>query len=272
MDTGNNVQQALQYNATSLRNKASTNSEDGKRLGKQDFLNLLMTQMANQDPLDPMDSAGMMQQLSSMGTVEQLQNLNTQTANLMAIQQYIAKATAGSLLGKDVEVGAREIPLKNGESLPVSYKLDGSADRVMLLVQDSTGELIREINLESRAQGEHEFYWDGRDNDGDVMPDGNYSYNVFARTDGGEEIGVTMTKSGQVSMIRFDGNEPLLKINDEWVSAKEMVGLGNKSKLRYENAIPLPARTELNTRKTPLGSSDSSGNRQSVPGSSVTNN
>ena len=58
MDTGNNVQQALQYNATSLRNKASTNSEDGKRLGKQDFLNLLMTQMANQDPLDPMDSAG----------------------------------------------------------------------------------------------------------------------------------------------------------------------------------------------------------------------
>ena len=148
MDTGNNVQQALQYNATSLRNKASTNSEDGKRLGKQDFLNLLMTQMANQDPLDPMDSAGMMQQLSSMGTVEQLQNLNKQTANLMAINQHIAKATAGSLLGKDVEVGAREIPLKNGESLPVSYKLDGSADRVMLLVQDSTGEMIREINLE----------------------------------------------------------------------------------------------------------------------------
>ena len=213
MDTGNNVQQALQYNATSLRNKASTNSEDGKRLGKQDFLNLLMTQMANQDPLDPMDSAGMMQQLSSMGTVEQLQNLNKQTANLMAINQHIAKATAGSLLGKDVEVGAREIPLKNGDSLPVSYKLDGSADRVMLLVQDTTGELIREINLESRAQGVHEFYWDGRDNDGDVMPDGNYSYNVFARTDGGEEIGVTMTKSGQVSMIRFDGNEPLLKIN-----------------------------------------------------------
>ena len=69
MNTENNVQQALQYNATSLRNKASTNSEDGKKLGKQDFLNLLMTQMANQDPLDPMDSAGMMQQLSSMGTV-----------------------------------------------------------------------------------------------------------------------------------------------------------------------------------------------------------
>ena len=106
MNIGNNVEQALQVSATGLRNRAPTNSTDGKELGKQDFLNLLMTQMANQDPLDPMDSAGMMQQLAAMGTVEQLQNLNNQTAKLMAIQLQIARATAGSLLDKDVEVGA----------------------------------------------------------------------------------------------------------------------------------------------------------------------
>ena len=258
MNTGNNVEQALQVSATSLRNRASKSSNDGKELGKQDFLNLLMTQMSNQDPLDPMDSAGMMQQLASMGTVEQLQNLNSQTAKMMAIQQHIAKATAGSLLDKDVEVGARKIPLKNGDTIPVTYKLDGSADRVMLLVHDSTGEMIREVNLESRAQGVHEFSWDGRDNDGDVLPDGNYSFNVFARTDGGEEIGVTLTKSGQVSMVRFDGSDSMLKINGEWVPANEMVGLGNKSKLRYQDAVPLPARTELMTRKNPVWSSRSS--------------
>jgi flagellar basal-body rod modification protein FlgD len=183
MQTGNNVEQALQINATSLRNHAAKSSNDGKELGKQDFLNLLMTQMANQDPLDPMDSEGMMQQLAALGTVEQLQNLNSQTAKMMEIQQHIARSTAGSLLGKDVEVGAREIPLNNGDTIPVTYKLDGSAERVMLLVHDSTGEMIREINLESRAQGAHEFAWDGRDNDGDMMPNGNYSYNVFARTD-----------------------------------------------------------------------------------------
>jgi flagellar basal-body rod modification protein FlgD len=157
-----------------------------------------------------------------------------------------------------VEVGAREIPLNNGDTIPVTYKLDGSAERVMLLVHDSTGEMIREINLESRAQGEHEFAWDGRDNDGDMMPNGNYSYNVFARTDGGEDVGVTLTKSGQVSMVRFEGSDPLLKINGEWVQAKEIVGMGNKSKLRYQSAVPLPARTELMTRKTPVWSSKDS--------------
>ena len=254
MQTGNNVEQALQVNATSLRNRAAKSSNDGKELGKQDFLNLLMTQMANQDPMNPMDSEGMMQQLASLGTVEQLQNLNSQTAKMMEIQQHIARSTAGSLLGKDVEVGAKEIPLNNGDTIPVTYKLDGSAERVMLLVHDSTGEMIREINLESRAQGAHEFAWDGRDNDGDMMPNGNYNYNVFARTDGGEEVGVTLTKSGQVSMIRFEGSDPLLRINGEWVQAKEIVGMGNKSKLRYQSAVPLPARIELMTRKTPVWS------------------
>ena len=258
MNIGNNVEQTLQVSASSLRNRASKSTTDGKELGKQDFLNLLMTQMANQDPLDPMDSAGMMQQLSAMGTVEQLQNLNTQTAKMMAIQQNIARATAGGLLDKDVEVGASGISLNNGNSVPVAYKLDGSADRVMLLVHDASGEMIREVNLESRAQGVHEFSWDGRDNDGDLMPDGNYNFNVFARTDGGEDIGVTLTKSGQVSMIRFEGSEPLLKINGEWVPANEIVGLGNKSILRYKDAIPLPARSELMTRKTPEWSSRSS--------------
>mgnify|MGYP001476470017 CR=1 FL=1 len=108
MQTGNNVEQALQVNATSLRNQAAKSSNNGKEMGKQDFLNLLMTQMANQDPLDPMNSEGMMQQLASLGTVEQLQNLNSQTAKMMEIQQHIARSTAGSLLGKDVEVGARD--------------------------------------------------------------------------------------------------------------------------------------------------------------------
>ena len=258
METSNNVDQTIQVNATDLRNRASKNSNDGKELGKQDFLNLLMTQMANQDPLDPMDSEGMMRQLASLGTVEQLQNLNNQTARMMEVQQHIARSTAGSLLGKDVEVGAREIPLINGETIPVTYKLEGSADRVMLLVQDSNGEMIREINLESRAQGSHEFAWDGRDNDGDLMPNGNYSYNVFARTDGGEEVGVTLTKSGQVSMVRFEGNNPMVQINGEWVQANDIVGLGNESNLRYQSALPLPAKTELTTRKTPILSSSGS--------------
>ena len=103
--TPSSVNQAIQINKTGLRNASATNSMGGKELGKQDFLNLLMTQMANQDPLDPMKSENMMQQLAAMGTVEQLQNLNNQTSQLMALQQtYLVKT------------------LRSGPSLSVSRK------------------------------------------------------------------------------------------------------------------------------------------------------
>ena len=78
--TPSSINQAIHINKTGLRNASASNSMGGKELGKQDFLNLLMTQMANQDPLDPMKSENMMQQLAAMGTVEQLQNLNNQTS------------------------------------------------------------------------------------------------------------------------------------------------------------------------------------------------
>ena len=118
--TPSSVDQAIQFNRSGLLNAAAKNSQDGKKLGKQDFLNLLMTQMANQDPLDPMKSESMMQQLAAMGTVEQLQNLNAKTAKLMAVQQDISRASISNLLGKDVEIGSKSITLNNGQSQPVS--------------------------------------------------------------------------------------------------------------------------------------------------------
>jgi flagellar basal-body rod modification protein FlgD len=70
----NDVNQTINVAQTSQRQLATSNSKDGKELGKQDFLNLLMTQMSHQDPMDPMNTDSMMQQMASLGTVEQLQS------------------------------------------------------------------------------------------------------------------------------------------------------------------------------------------------------
>lgn len=250
--TPSSIDQAIQVNRTGLRNAASQGTEGGKQLGKQDFLNLLMTQMANQDPLDPMNAENMMQQLAAMGTVEQLQNLNEKTAQLMALQQHVARASVGNLLGKDVEIGSQSISLQQGEALPVSYRLSGDADRVQVFVHDSSGNAVRRFNLNSRGQGSHEFHWDGRDEDGDLLPDGTYQYNVFAKTDGGEDISVSYSKSGQVGMIKFKGANPLVKINGEWLPVQDILGIDDSSSRRFGNAVPLPMRTELNARRPEL--------------------
>ena len=77
------VQQAITTAKSTQQNMTARGTADNRELGKQDFLNLLMTQLANQDPTDPMKPEQMMQQMASLGTVEQLQNLNAQTRQVI---------------------------------------------------------------------------------------------------------------------------------------------------------------------------------------------
>ena len=247
--TPSSINQAIQFNKTGLRNASATNSMGGKELGKEDFLNLLMTQMANQDPLDPMKSENMMQQLAAMGIVEQLQNLNNQTSQLMTLQQDISRATSANLIGKDVEIGSQSLGITEGRISSAAFRLTGDANRVQVMVHDSEGGVVRKYNLENQPQGSHEFLWDGRDNDGDLMPDGNYHYNVYAKTENGEDISVSYSKTGQVSMIRFDGSNPMVQVNGEWLHGKDIIGIDDLSSRRYGNAVPLPIRNDLESRK-----------------------
>jgi len=247
-NTGN-VQQALQVAATTQRGMAAKGANGGKELGKEDFLNLLMTQMANQDPMDPTNTDSMMQQLASMGTVEQLQNLNSKTDTLLGIQGNISKAASGSLLGKDVELGVRSIPLRGGATAPVSYKLEGDADRILVNIFDDRGQMVREIKGDARAQGTHRFLWDGKDSQGDVMPDATYRYDIIAQTDTGENINVSLSKTGRVSNLRFNKNQQMVQVNGEWLAADQIQGMGNKSEQLYDTALPLPIHKELAMRK-----------------------
>ena len=140
----NDVNQTINVAQTSQRQLATSNSKDGKELGKQDFLNLLMTQMSHQDPMDPMNTDSMMQQMASLGTVEQLQNLNAKTDSLLNYQEQLMRSGSAGFLGKDVEVQANEIQLMNGASAPISYELVGDADEVVLQIMNDVGDVVRE--------------------------------------------------------------------------------------------------------------------------------
>ena len=248
----NSIEQAIQFNKTGLKNAASSNSMNGKNLGKQDFLNLLMTQMANQDPLDPMKSENMMQQLAAMGTVEQLQNLNSKTNELIGMQADISRSTSGNLLGKDVEIGSQTINLNNGNASPVSYRINSQADKIQLVIHNDTGEIVNSYNLENTHEGIHNFQWDGKDSDGDNLNNGTYHYTIFAKNSSGEDIKVSYSKTGQVNMVRFEGSLPLVQINGEWVHARDIMSIDDRSNKRYEAASPLPLKHEIESKKNIL--------------------
>ena len=157
----NDVNQTINVAQTSQRQLATSNSKDGKELGKQDFLNLLMTQMSHQDPMDPMNTDSMMQQMASLGTVEQLQSLNAKTDSLLNYQEQLMRSGSAGFLGKDVEVQANEIRLMHGSSAPVSYELVSDADEVIVQIVNDGGDVVRQISQDARGQGHHSVLWDG---------------------------------------------------------------------------------------------------------------
>lgn len=245
----NDVNQTINVAQTSQRQLATSNSKDGKELGKQDFLNLLMTQMSHQDPMDPMNTDSMMQQMASLGTVEQLQNLNAKTDSLLNYQEQLMRSGSAGFLGKDVEVQANEIQLMNGASAPVSYELVGDADEVVVHIMNDVGDVVRQLPQKARSQGHHNVLWDGLDNEGDPLSDGTYSVSVVARTQEGAIVDTLLSKSGQVQDIRFESGGAQIKVNNEWISTGDIQGLGDKTDRRFAKAQPMPLHTELQLRQ-----------------------
>lgn len=243
------VHNAISQAGSSLRNAAvktqGTDNNNDKELGKQDFLNLMMTQMANQDPMDPMDSEKMMTQMAALGTVEQLQNVNKQLDTMVSGQHDIARASAFSYIDKDVEVGSNSLKLAGGKPAPASYSLDGNAERVQIHILTPEGDPVRVIKKEGLNQGSHSFNWDGTDNEGDMLPQGEYKYKVFASTGDGEKIGVNQFKKGRVSSVNFESGRPTLVVNGEDIPLHQIKGVNTETEKRFEHTTPLPIKTKV---------------------------
>ncbi len=246
------VNQAINQAGTSLRNASSKTHGDGsdnKQLGKEDFLNLMMVQMANQDPMDPMDSDQMMQQMASLGTVEQLQNVNAQLKTMVNTQEGIARASAFSYLDKDVEIGTNTLEMREGSTPLASYSLDGAADKVFAHIISAEGEPVRVIKLDSQRAGLHNFTWDGADNDGDTVSNGTYHYRVTAKTEDGESINVKQFKKGRVASVSFENGQPIGVVNGERVSLDKVKGVNEVSEKRFDQALPLPIKQTIQPKE-----------------------
>ena len=165
------------------------------------FLALLTTQLQNQDPLDPMKSEQFTSQLVQFAGVEQSINTNKKLEQLIELQTSSQLNTAVSYIGRIVEVVADELLLDNGAA-KISYGLDHNAETTIITIVDLNGNAVRTINGEIAA-GRHEFDWDGRDADGNLLTDGVYGFNVVA-VDGDDETVDTVSASlGRVTGVEI---------------------------------------------------------------------
>jgi flagellar basal-body rod modification protein FlgD len=209
------VNNATSTNAADLFNKvggaASSSGTTSTTADMENrFLTLLMAQIKNQDPLNPLDNAQVTTQLAQLNTVNGIERLNATLGQLLSGYNEAQAMQAAGMIGKNVMVAGNNLPLAN--SLAVGgMQLASPADRVVLNVKDSSGKLVLTQDLGAREAGSSYFAWDGKDADGKVLADGAYTFAIDA-TANGKKVDVSGMQIGMVSAVIRDKNSFLLDL------------------------------------------------------------
>ena len=202
------TQNAVRNSRESILQKAATTQGENGKLNKSDFLNLFVTQLSNQDPLDPMDSAKMMTQVSQLGNMEQLQAINAKLDTLNSSQELLSHFYPLEYLGKNVAFEGNHVDLKNGNATTVKYTVPEDLKKIDVKIMDSQGEEVAKIQLGQMQAGLHQFKWDGKDKQGNSITDGEFSVNFRAVNKEGKIVPIDTSSLHQVSQVSLKTTNP----------------------------------------------------------------
>jgi flagellar basal-body rod modification protein FlgD len=212
--------------ATSVASTATTSSSttSSSSLTSSDFLNLLVSELQNQNPLDPTDSTDFINQLTSYANYEQQQTLNTNLSSLATSFNSMLTLNATNYIGKTVEAKGDTATLQNGQA-SFGYSLNSAASSVTLTVSDSSGNAVWTGSGTTTA-GSNSFTWDGKKTDGTQLSDGGqYSLSVTASDSSGNSVYGYTTVSGTVTGVDSSSGTAMLTIGKTSVSTSSVIGV-----------------------------------------------
>lgn len=177
------------------------------------FMTLLVTQLQNQDPMNPMENAEMTSQLAQINTVTGIENLNDTLASINGQLDTSQVLQASGLIGQGVLVpGTRVLVGEEGATTPFGVELGEAADEVRISIRNDSGAVVRTFDNFSLDAGVESFTWDGTTDDGSTAPEGAYSVSIEASS-GGEPVEVTALNYALVNGVSLDPQgAPLLDL------------------------------------------------------------
>ncbi len=195
-------------------------------LGKEAFLNLLVTQLTNQDPLEPMENTEFVAQLAQFSSLEQLWNVNGNLEANVLLTQSLQNSLMSSLIDQDVRLAGDAVILNESGEATLYYTL--AADAVVTIeILGEDGEVVRTLELGQLSAGDNRYYWNGEDNYGKSLDPGVYSYRVSAVDQDGNDVYAQLFTVGMVTGVRFSDGIPILLIGEFPVSPAEIVEFGH---------------------------------------------
>lgn len=194
--------------STSTTGTSSATSTGSVAAQQDRFLKLLVTQMKNQDPLNPMDNAEITSQMAQLSTVTGIEKLNETLAAFTRAQAF----QAVGMIGHYVLAPGEFVNLSAGAGVG-GFELASAADEVTVNIYDADGNLVRNLDMGKQSEGVAVFQWDGATNAGATAADGSYTFTVSATLDG-ETVQASSLAVGKVQSVLMDDVGPALSVQD----------------------------------------------------------
>ncbi len=190
-------------------------------LGKDDFFKMLLAQIQNQDPLNPMDGTDFATQLAQFSSLERLGDINAQMETMNLYQSSINNAQSLNLIGKEVMATGNVVKVE-GESAGLTYNLSGDAEKVSIKIYDEAGDLINTLDFGNQKEGRNSVIWDCNG-----VSEGKYTFDVCAVDDNGGEINVDTIITGFVTGITFKNNTSFLAVNGQDIAFGDLISVND---------------------------------------------
>lgn len=205
-----------------------------QELDKDAFLKLFITQMQNQDPLNPDDSTQMASQLAQFQSLEQMMNVN-ETLEKMTKEQSMGRAVnLIDFVGKEVKLDNGKLSLKNGKLTDAVFEVDKFVANAQLEVRDGSGAVISTQDIGNLKPGKHNVSWSGLDKKGVKIKDGTYTFNVLAKDAQGQDLPVKITSAVNITGVDLQDNGGSFYTELGKVNVEDIASVGHQQFLMKE--------------------------------------
>ena len=205
--------------------KGQVENPQGK-LGKDEFLKLLLVELEHQDPTEPVETEKILSQTSQLASLEAATNTNKSLDKLSGSLASSMQFTTVGAMGKVASTGSDEVLLKENATASFELYLPADVKSGEIQIRDNLGNVVRTIGIKDAPKGIRSFTWDGETNEGVRAKEG--SYHISAEyADARGEKHITKVGTYPVQSIKFENGEALLKMGSNYVPFKRIKEIYN---------------------------------------------
>lgn len=197
----------------------NTNQTSKTVMGKDDFLKMLIAQIKNQDPLNPLDGTAFVAQLAQFSSLEQLQNMNTQMSALSSSFTSINNVQVANLIGNEVSANGNTTKVE-GSTNTLYYNLPSDVKQGTVKIYDAQGVLVNTQSFGAQKAGIHSLTWSCAN-----LPAGTYTFEVSATDTSGNTVTPSTMVTGTVTGATIKSGEPYLTVNGQDIAYADIVAI-----------------------------------------------